>query len=640
MPDLVLHEVAKHYGSGAATTTALDGVSLHIRAGEFVAVVGPSGSGKSTLLNMISCLDTPSSGYVQIDDTVVNTLPDRKTARLRSATFGFVFQSFHLMGALTLRENVELGLLYRGMRRTEVRQRARQALRAVGLAERENELARNLSGGQRQRVAIARALVGDAPVIVADEPTGNLDRRNSRAILDLLASLAGGGRTILLVTHDSEIAAAADRIITVDDGRITADVATSQHASHHNADDPQHPTGIPGTPSRLRLPDLLRDALLGLAAHRGRAVAAICAVMLGIALVTATLGIGYSARAQVAETFDTQRNVQVGASVPDFGADRSLEDLERTVRSLAGVEEAGAATTEDDALLVHQGETLPTGTLTFRMTPGFSAATRQEIRWGGAPHTLDAHEMLIGSVLASELGLAPLFTAPTIRLNGQEFTVVGVIENAPLTPDILRSVAVASTAEIGINPLLPADDDPGPRDSASVRAITAPGAAQQVGKQLPLALDAKHPEEIVVDAPPDPSTSRVSIESTVTLTLQILAGVAVLISAVFLIVSLTLSVVQRRGELGLRRALGAARRHLGVLMLSEALTVGLIGGGFGVLVGIMGVFGVSAALGWRPVLDPTTIGAAVAVSMLLAAFAGIIAALLASRVTPVDALRH
>ena len=214
-----LENVNKTYGSGETAVRALRAVTMTVRPGEFVAIIGPSGSGKSTLMNIIGCLDTPSFGHYFFGGEDVSRMTDASLARVRNERIGFVFQQFHLLKRMSAWRNVELPLLYRRVRGR--REKAMRALAMVGLDHRVHHLPNELSGGQQQRVAIARALVTDPELLLADEPTGNLDTASTAEIIDILKALNASGRTIVLITHEPDIAATASRVVSIRDGQLT-----------------------------------------------------------------------------------------------------------------------------------------------------------------------------------------------------------------------------------------------------------------------------------------------------------------------------------------------------------------------------------------------------------------------------------
>jgi len=228
MPDLIsLTNIKRHYDVGGEVVRALDGVDLVIQQNEYISIMGPSGSGKSTLMNMIGCLDTPTEGTYEFGGELVHEMDDDQLASIRNRKIGFVFQTFNLLPKATALRNVEVPLIYSNIPKEDRLEMANSALVSVGLGDRVDHKPNELSGGQRQRVAIARALVNDPSIILADEPTGNLDSKSGIEIMKILDQLHSKGNTIILVTHEKEIADHANRIITIFDGRVKQDLSNN-----------------------------------------------------------------------------------------------------------------------------------------------------------------------------------------------------------------------------------------------------------------------------------------------------------------------------------------------------------------------------------------------------------------------------
>lgn len=222
-PLIEFQDIYKIYEMGDSEVRAIDGISMKVEKGEFLAIVGQSGSGKSTCMNVIGCLDIPTSGKYLLDGTDVSTMTDDELAEIRNKKLGFIFQQYNLIPKLNVRQNVELPLLYAGLSEKEQAERAMVALERVGLSDKAKNMPSQLSGGQQQRVSIARALAGDPSIILADEPTGALDSRTGKEVLEFLKKLHKEGNTIVLITHDNTIAAQAERVIRIQDGKITYD---------------------------------------------------------------------------------------------------------------------------------------------------------------------------------------------------------------------------------------------------------------------------------------------------------------------------------------------------------------------------------------------------------------------------------
>lgn len=631
MPHITLRSVTRHYG-GPVPTAALRGVTLEIQQGEFVAIEGPSGGGKSTLLNLIGMLDAPSSGQYVLGDAEVAELPDAARSRARSDNFAFIFQNFHLLDRRAVRDSVELGLVYRGIPRAERAIRAEAALEAVGLRGMAEKPANTLSGGQRQRVAIARALASGAPIVVADEPTGNLDSENSALVIQSLRRLQDLGATIVMVTHSPDLASAANRRLRLVDGHLaeTTGVTTPATMSH------AAPSAVPGRPSTVRTRDLLRDALRSLTSRVGRTAALVCAVALGVGLAVATAGVSLSARAQVSDAFDAHlnRDVSIGweLNALDTQSDELRDSIDDRLEALSGVDSA-AMLTAYPAQDVQVNLVRPTFSVAvYSMTSHLPEAARTKIRWAaGHAKVLGADEVLVGTSLASQLNLGPLDARPTMNVAGRTLTVAGLMTQSPRVPEMLGSVMV--TTDSGKDFMT---DEP---VAESALLLTQAGAAQQVAAQAPQVVNPYQPETLTVSAPIDPATLRNAVEGSIQATLLIVTAVALLGSIAGLANSMTLAVAERRQEIGLRRALGALPRQIAALIFVESAIVGVLGGIIGLAAGLAAILTATISQHWIPVFDLALAPAAILGGVVVGALGGVLASARASRIQPNDALR-
>lgn len=640
MATLTLRGLAKTY-TGAVDVRALRDATITIEQGEYVVIEGPSGSGKSTMLNQIALLDTPTSGEYLIDQVDTTTLSDVERARLRSATFSFIFQSFHLLDGRSVLDNVALGNLYRGLPIKRRRELALDALQFVGLAHKAEQNAATLSGGERQRVAIARAIASNAPILVADEPTGNLDQANGQQVMDTLEALNAQGTTVILVTHDPAVAARAPRRVRVLDGIVNE--ATPAEVSAATAETAVGEVLAPtpeGSDSQVRLRDALGDAWRGLWAKPARTVALIASVALGVGLALTTTGLAQTAQYQVSDIFDAQRNQRVSMSFtaePHTIAGQqagSIESLER-LRKVAGV--------EDVLLAVHYAQheiSAAPGVPepgnhanqydVVGLLDGIIASQILSFDWGSSEQAeLHSGEVIIGESVAQEINLGPLAASPAIWVEGRPMRVAAVLTDAGLQLGLMRSVIMLDSD---------AQEFSVPNFSA-VELKVVPGAAPQVAAQAPLAWVPAQPDSIQVNAPPDPTTLRDNIEGNVQTMLLTLTGVALLAAVLSMTNSMTTAVFQRIGEFGLRRAIGARRVHITGLVMSESLAIGILGGIAGIYGSILVILGVTLVRHWQPVLDPVMIPLGLIGGVLVGLVGGLVATRRAARIEPSDALR-
>lgn len=633
MTRITLKGITRTY-PGVTPTHALQGVSLDIEQGDFVAIVGPSGGGKSTLLNVIGLMDKPTAGAYFLDGLDVSEARPDELAKLRSDQFAFVFQSFHLLDRRPVVDSVELALVYRGVPLSERRRISLEALHQVGLRKHAYQTASKLSGGERQRVAIARALTTRAPIVVADEPTGNLDSENSAAVVKSLELLNAQGSTVVLVTHSPDVADAASRQIHIRDGVATDLRQQSQNAVLGGTGTLRRQAEAPGVASTLRLRDIGRDGIASVLSRKSRNLALVAAVALGVGLAVATAGLTVSSRAQVADTFDVHANRDVSVTwVPsqlDRQTPRESETLVARLGSLSGVSQAGILDN------IGQGSAQATPARSALEVPLFASrgeayeAGRMSVRWlPGHSGSLGANEVLLGTNLADQLVLGPMEGSPSVEIDGATVSVAGVVTKSPRVPDVLGGAILGQ----GDSGQLPSTVQ------SEALILTTAGAAQQVAKQARLVIDPIEPENLQVLAPIDPTTLREDVESDVQTTLLAFTALALAASVAGLANSMVMAVIERRQEFGLRRALGAKGRHISALVLAESVFIGALGGGVGLVAGLAFIIGTTLARHWIPVFDLRLAPLAVVGGIVVGAVGGLLASARASRIEPHEALR-
>lgn len=635
---------------------------MGIQHGEYVAVMGPSGSGKSTLLNLLGCLDRPSAGGLWLDSLDVARLSAWSRAEIRNTKIGFVFQNFNLLARATALENVQLPLLYRGFHRAERQRMAAAALGAVGLTARWDHLPSQLSGGEQQRVAIARAIVTDPALILADEPTGSLDTNTGQEILALLDALNRAGRTILVVTHDPNVARHARRILSIQDGALVAD-NTVPAASTTDAGQVQlPPVQVPAStrPRRgIRFSDGMRVALKALQANALRSSLTMLGVIIGVAAVIAMIAVGSGAQTQVAEQMRSLGAntiiVRPGALTRD-GADRGAgkrttltqEDAVAIAGELGDVAVA-APTITGEAQVVSGNRNRSTNV--SGIVPDYLIARDWEIT-GGRPLTLNevqtaAKVALVGDTVVEKLfdQIDPVGSA--IRIKNVPFTVVGVLKRKGATiagfdQDDVVYIPL-STARIRV---LGGSDRANPRavDFVMVKAKAADVLAavkQEIGKLL------RQRHRLSEGAPDDFTTQTLAslLEAksqslrTLTILLLSVASVSLIVGGISIMNIMLVSVTERTREIGLRLAVGARPRDIRGQFLIEAATLSLLGGLIGIVAGSVVAGAIATFAGWPILISAASVLIAVCFSAAVGIFFGYYPALRASRLDPITALR-
>lgn len=658
VPLLELRGVSRHYDPGP---TALERIDLTLHRGEAVAIVGRSGSGKSTLLNILGMLDVPSAGELLIDGDRISTETDRVRSARRAADLGFVFQRSHLIGSLSARENVLLGLRYAGIGEHDAQLLADQSLRAVGLGDKLTAVARTLSGGEMQRVAIARTLARPAKIWLADEPTGNLDSARSQDIINLLKAAAETrGACLVVVTHEPDIAQQMTRIITLNDGVIENDQPNVPPASARervetfgvlDTASEIHPTLQAKEPTKLSV-DLERINVLGarrtsrrrrsgrarrtvrfvfqgVIAHPKRTLSGIVAAALAVALTLTAIGLAQSASAQVTSMFDAQRAAQVTAQITI-----APEDPPRWPLTIERVEQYAGVTAveywhERASIPMTNGHVQADTATVIELDTAPGEATNSTIMWA-ANHqqSLGPGEVILGAGLAKRLGVGMLDLQPEITIHGHLLRVVGILTDSRV--GTARGAAFLSTGTL---------DALGPATSRVVYVTTTPGAARALADNLRLLVDPFESANIIIDPVLSADAFRGTLQSSVTASLRLLAGLAGLAGLIAVIFVNVLSVGSRTAEFGVRRAFGARRRELVTLVLGETTLLGVLGAALGLAFGFITIMTVTAVARWQPVFDPRLLAIPLAGAIILGTLGGLAPAILAGRIQPADAVR-
>src|SRR6476660_8413483 len=609
IPVLELRKVGKTYGSDPAVHALVD-VDLVLERGEWLSITGPSGAGKSTLLNVIGCLDHATSGTYLFDGIDTAKLSDRQRAGLRSQRIGFVFQSFHLLPYRTVLENVMLAEVYRKSPTRGREDRARAAIERVGISHRADFYPSKLSGGEQQRVAIARALVGSPSLLLCDEPTGNLDSKTSANLLDLLAKLNKEGLTLVIVTHDENVANRAGRRVHIIDGRLT-DVTIDRDKFQPERQSSRQEISAKIARSGITIRDLFSEALAGMFARPGRMMLTVLGVVIGLTALGATLGLSRTAGNRIVSQFDqvaaTELFVSARPGMTGIVDPKAIPwDASERLHRLNGVVAAGTMSEVDvrDALVSSSPVKDPLNQTAFKMTvhaasPGLFRAVRADLATGRVPDAGHSERADRVAVLVPEaarrLGITGLGQLPAIYIGDQLYLVVGILRDVARKPELLGSVIIPEGT---------AKRDFGLVGPGIVVIETKIGAAYLIADQSRTALRPDDPRILKVEVPQEPRRVRDDVQSDVNVMFLLLGGLSLVVGAIGIANITLVSVMERTGEIGLRRAIGATRRHIAMQFLFESASMGVIGGVLGASLGVIIVVAVSAFQTWTPVLDP------------------------------------
>lgn len=649
-PQLSLRGIVRRYGA-ERQWFALRDASLDVYAGDFLAITGPSGSGKSTLLNVMGLLDDEWDGHYEIDGLNVRDLSSTQRDGLRAEAFGFVFQSSYANPFESTSRNASLGMAIQGATLEQQNEAVTHSLGIVGLAHKSDSLARLLSGGERQRLAIARAIATGPRVILADEPTGNLDSMTAVRVMELLRDLNRSGATIIVVTHDPSVATYADRVVEVKDGMASSSVKHTATTLIRAPDDQPEATPTKGgSGSVAPAPPIGRGSNIGRAlrvaqerASRAinnitsrplRSFALVAAFAVAIAGMVAAAGVAASASQQIADRLTQAALDEVRVSIPAELSDEARAGWISTLRGLEHVLDVGevapldasqANTTRFPLRPQVDGSTFNGTTLAldaaalalYEVTTAPSAA--------GMHFERDGRVALVGQDIAESLGVQMGSFGAEIWVAGRPYAVTGVITEAARAPNLRTSVVV------------PIDALQDPPVQLVVR--TDPGFSAAVAEAVPLALSPAAPAEVGVSTTGDLRNLRIGVSTDLNGLLNSVA-VALLILAVLSASSaMFLSVQSRIQELALSRALGLSRFGVASVFIWEGIIVGFAGSLAGVSVGLSFAVAVAAVREWTAVVPWATLAIAPVVGVVCGALSALLPALRASRIDPADAIR-
>jgi len=651
-----LKNIYKTYQMGKVEVKALQDVSLKIAPGEFLAIMGPSGSGKSTLMHILGLLDRPDSGEYYLGKRIISELSDEELAAIRNRLAGFVFQQFHLLPRMTALENAELPLIYAGKR--QLKEGAKQKIEEVGLADRMNHQPNELSGGQQQRVAIARALVNDPLIILADEPTGNLDSKSKEEIISILKDLNQKGKTIIIVTHEQEIASHVKRVILMRDGKIISDQKpkTSAMPSSENEADRIIDTVLSKTERTARETeffDYLRQAAGAMLSHKMRSFLSILGILIGVTAVIAMLAVGQGAK----ESIEKQ--------LASLGSNLLL--VRPGSPKVGGISlEAGTATRftfQDIAAIERLTDEVK------RVSP--SVTGRGQIVYTDKNWNTQVEGVGVdyAPIRASQPAVGRFFTEQEVKMRDK----VALLGTTVVTQLFGQVNPVGETIKINllnfeVIGILPAKGATGFRDQDDTVTIPITTAMYRVfGKEYidQIYVEAKGPElidsaqktisEIIIKQHhltkeqedsfqirnmADIKNALETTTKTMSLLLGSIAAISLLVGGIGIMNIMLVSVTERTREIGLRKAIGATNKDIMVQFLIEAVLMSFIGGIVGILLGGGISLLITLFAGWTVRVSWFSIILATTFSLIVGIAFGLWPAQKASKLDPIEALRY
>ncbi|WP_237221463.1 ATP-binding cassette domain-containing protein [Rothia nasimurium] len=639
-PLITLRGITKEYKN--QDIPALSSIDLDIHAGEFIAITGLSGSGKSTLLNVLGLLTSADSGTYTIDGENLKDVSARERDILRSHYFGFIFQASHVLGYETVTKNAMLGLRTQNRPLSDRATGAATWINKTGLNHRTNAKGNELSGGERQRLAIARAMATQPSVLLADEPTGNLDSKNAQLVFNHLKDINATGTTVILITHDPTLASQVPRQITLHDGKIIKDTG----ATH-----PRPGTTAPRTPTRNTTAegntrpwvDDALDALNYISITPIKALTLIFAFMLGVGGLIAAQGLSATASQQVSQTLATA----------------ALDDVKATI-------------TPSDATTAYDGKNINTLTQEIASYPGAKTVTASRYLstrdlapsalpnlpsgFSGTAYAVDSHHFtyldatvshphalwqldgnhpvaFVGTKAAEELGIGnPNSGNGIIWLAGKPVTVLGLVDDSPR--DVTASSNIYTNYSYGLTP-----EQASQVVESELFIRTEPGYPAPLAEALPLIINPVAPETISVSTVADLRNIQRGVSSNLATLVTGISWLLIFLASLTSATTLYTSVQSRRTEIALRRAIGASKASILRIFLLEGTFVGLAGGIAGASLGTLGIVITSLNLGWTPVMSTGWIWIGLAIGALTGMLSAAYPAYLAAQAQPAEAMR-